>query len=202
MRDEPAPIRGTQMRLARLLTELLAPANVVATLLVVVAWHAAPDSASAIAWGLLAALFASFIPLGYIVRQVHRRRLTDHHVHRREQRPRPMLVGVASVLCGVVVLALLGAPRALVALAGAMAVGLTTATLVTLCWKISVHVAVVAGAVTILVLVFGQAMLLLTPVVALVGWARVAVRDHTPAQTVAGALLGAVVAASVFTLLR
>src|SRR5205807_7157458 len=132
-------------------------------------------------------LFAALIPLGYIIRQVRRRRLTDYHVGRREQRPRPMLVGVASVLAGLGVLALLGAPRALVALVGAMAVGLATATLVTLFWKISVHVAVVAGTVVILVLVFGPTLLALAPAVALVGWARVEVGDHTPAQVMAGA---------------
>ena len=62
--------------------------------------------------------------------------------------------------------------------------------------------AVVDGALTILTLVFGPAALILTPLVVLVAWARVAVHDHTPAQTVAGAVLGALVAASVFSLLR
>ena len=62
--------------------------------------------------------------------------------------------------------------------------------------------AVVAGAVVILTLVFGPAALSLAPLVVLVGWARVTVQDHTPAQTLAGAALGALVAASVFSLLR
>jgi len=83
-----------------------------------------------------------------------------------------------------------------------MGVGLIVSLLVTLLWKISVHVAVVAGAVVILVLVFGPLLLVLGPLVALVGWARVEVADHTPAQVIAGSGLGAAVAAVVFVLLR
>jgi membrane-associated phospholipid phosphatase len=111
-------------------------------------------------------------------------------------------VGIVSVLLGIGVLVLGQAPRDLVALVAAMAVGLAASLLVTLAWKISIHVAVVAGAVTILTLVFGAAALMLAPLVVLVGWARVALHDHTPAQTVAGAALGALVAAGVFSLLR
>ncbi len=77
-----------------------------------------------------------------------------------------------------------------------------SATLVTLRWKISIHVATVAGAVVILTLVFGLGFALLAPAVALTGWARVALGDHTPAQVAAGAVLGAAIAASVFPLLR
>ena len=133
---------------------------------------------------------------------MRRRRLSDHHIGVREQRPLPLLVGIASVLVGLALLNAWGAPRDLVALVAAMAVGLATSLLVTLVWKVSVHTAVVAGAVAILVLVFGPTLLALAPLVALVGWARVEVGDHTPAQVVAGAGLGATVAAVVFSLLR
>lgn len=113
-----------------------------------------------------------------------------------------LVVGIVSVLAGLALLATLGAPRGLVALVAAMAVGLAASTTVTLFWKISVHTAVNAGAVTILVLVFGPGLLVLAPAVALVGWSRVEVEEHSPLQTVGGAVLGAVVAAGVFVLLR
>ena len=189
-------------RLARLVTEILAPAPTVAVLLLLVAWHSAPSTVEALRWGVLAALFASFVPFLYIVRGVRRGRLTDHHVRVREQRRLPLLIGVASVVIGLTLLALWGAPRELVALVASMVVGLASSLLVTLVWKISIHTAVVAGAITILVLVFGWPLLVLTPLAALVCWARVAVRDHTPAQTVAGVALGATVAAVCFSLLR
>lgn len=195
-------VAAGRQRLARLVTELLAPTPTVSALLLVVAWHSADSATEALRWALLATLFASLIPFLYILRGVRLRRLTDIHVKKREQRFGPLLVGVASVAVGFVLLLVLGAPRDLVALVGAMAVGLSTSTLVTLFWKVSVHTAVNAGAVVILVLVYGPPLLVLAPLVALVGWARVEVNDHSPTQVVAGAILGGAVAAGVFTLLR
>lgn len=188
---------------ARLLTELLAPAPVAGFLLVIVAWHSAtPGSAEAVRSALIAVLFAVLVPTAFVLRQVRRQRLSDRHVRQREQRRLPLLVAILSVLLGLGVLVLGQAPRALVALVAAMAVGLVAALLVTLAWKISIHVAVVAGAVTILALVFGPAALFLAPLVVVVGWARIALHDHTPAQTAAGAALGALVAAAVFSVAR
>jgi membrane-associated phospholipid phosphatase len=83
-----------------------------------------------------------------------------------------------------------------------MLAGLVASTLVTLVWKVSFHAAVVAGAAVVLVAVFGPALAVLAPLVALVGWSRVASGDHSPAQVVVGVLLGAAVSATVFPLLR
>lgn len=189
-------------RVARLVTEVLAPAPIVAALLLVVAWRSAPTTTEAMAWGLLAALFASLLPFLFILRGVWRGRLSDHHVGVRAQRPIPLLVGVVSVLIGLGLLVAWRAPRDLVALVGAMTVGLVVSLLVTLGWKMSIHTAVAAGAAVILVLVFGPPLLALSPVVGLIGWSRVEIGDHTPAQVAIGAVLGAVVAAAAFSLLR
>lgn len=189
-------------RLARLVTEVFAPAPVAGSLLLLVGWHSASKTAEGLLWGFLAALFAVLLPFLYLVRGVRRRKFTDHHVRIRQQRPLPLSVGITSVLVGLGLMVVLGAPKELVALVAAMVVGLTVSTLVTLFWKISIHVAVVAGAVVIVVLVFGHTGWLLAPIVPLVGWARVELGDHTPAQVTAGAMVGALVAAIVFTLLR
>lgn len=58
------------------------------------------------------------------------------------------------------------------------------------------------GTAVILVLVFGPALLLVWPLVAVVGWSRIQFDDHTAAQVAAGAGMGALVAWSVFSLLR
>lgn len=89
----------------------------------------------------------------------------------------------------------------MIALIGSAAAALAVATAITLVWKISVHVGVVAGIIAVFTLLFGWQALVLAPLVALVAWARVALGDHTPAQTVAGGLLGALVGASTFRFL-
>ena len=52
---------------------------------------------------------------------------------------------------------------------------------ITLVWKISIHCAVASGSVAILALAFGPLVLGGYLLVGLLGWSRVALRDHTAA---------------------
>ncbi|MGQ5260822.1 phosphoesterase PA-phosphatase [Micromonospora sp. ZYX-F-536] len=193
---------GPGLRVARLVTEVTAPAVLVSLLMVTVSWHSAPVAAHGLAWGLLATIFVTGIPFAYIVGGVRRGRLTDHHVGRREQRRVPLLVGLGSVAAGLALLALLGAPRPLLALAVAGLVGLVVAVSVSHWWKMSIHLAVAAGTLVILALTFGARLLVALPLLAVVGWSRVRLRDHTVPQVLAGGVLGALIAGVVFGLLR
>jgi PAP2 superfamily len=187
--------------LARAVTELLAPANLAVAQLLLVGWHSTRGPAG-LGWGLLAATFCGLLPYGIVIAGVHRRRWTDRHLRARQQRPVPFLAGIASVLAGLAMLLALDAPRQLVALVAAMLTGLAATLVVTLWWKLSLHTAAAAGTVAILVLTYGPALILAVPAVAVVAWARVRLGDHTPAQTLAGAALGGLVATIVFILLR
>ncbi|MGK5737580.1 phosphatase PAP2 family protein [Micromonospora sp. URMC 103] len=200
-RTATLPRPGPGLRLARLVTELTAPAVLVSVLMLAVAWHST-RGARGIGWGLLAALFVSGIPFAYILGGVRRGRLTDHHVGLREQRRVPLLVGLCSVTAGLALLAGLGAPRPVLALVAAGVVGLVVAVTVSHWWKMSIHAAVAAGTVVILVLTFGARLLLTAPLLALVGWSRVRVGDHTVPQVLAGGLVGGLVAGLVFAALR
>lgn len=211
--DGPTILRGldatmngtiptTLERLARLVTEVFAPAPTVAAMLVIVAWRSTPSPIEAIKWGALVLLFTPLLPLLYLLYEVRRQRLTDHHVRLREQRPRILAVAIASITFLLALLFLLNAPGELIRLVAAGVAGLVSVTLVTLAWKISIHVAVVAGSVITLVILFGWALLVLLPVILLTAWSRVTLRDHTPSQVTAGALLGIMVAAIMFGPIR
>lgn len=189
-------------RLARVVTELFAPAVLVTVLLVVVGWHAYGYSLVGAAWGLAAALFASVIPFALILRGVRSGTLTDHHVGRREQRRTPLLIALGSVAVGLIGLLAFGAERELLAALAAVFIGLIVSLAVTRWWKISVHTDVAASVVAILVAIFGPIMLVTAPVVLVVGWSRVQLGDHTRAQTVVGAVVGALVTWLVFGVLR
>ncbi len=189
-------------RLARLITNVFAPAQVVGVLLVVVALDSTRTVSAAVGWSFLTVGIAVLIPFAYVLRGVRRRHFTDIHVGQREQRSVPILIGIGSIFVSLALLIILGAPRELVALVAAMTGGLLVTLLVTLAWKISVHAAVASGAVVILALVFGPVLLAMGVLAGLICWARVKLTDHSVPQVVAGAVLGAVVAASVFTLIR
>ncbi|MEU8295958.1 phosphatase PAP2 family protein [Micromonospora sp. NPDC048909] len=193
---------GPTLRLARLVTELTAPAVLVSVLMLIIGWHSARGGAHGLAWGLLATVFVSGIPFAYILGGVRRGRFTDHHVGLREQRRVPLLFGLCSVAAGLALLAALGAPRPMLALAAAGVVGLVVAVTVSHWWKMSIHSAVAAGTVVVLVLTFGARLLVTAPLMALVGWSRVRLGDHTTTQVVAGGLVGGLVTGVVFAALR
>jgi membrane-associated phospholipid phosphatase len=199
----PAARSGTGgARLARVLTEVFAPAVLAAVLPPVIGVHAAASAGAGLAWGLLAALFCAVIPFAMILRGVRRGRLSDRHIGERSQRTRPLLFGLGSVTVGIALLVAGGAPRELTALIVASFAGGVVATAINHFWKSSIHTGVAAGSAVVLVIVFGPLLLLSGVVVAAVGWSRVRLKDHTVAQVVVGAAIGALVAGVVFGLLR
>jgi membrane-associated phospholipid phosphatase len=195
----PLPRR---LRVARLVGELLSPPPILAVLALVVAWDSSPAPAMAMLWGGIAAVSASVLPYALILRGVRRGRLSDKNISLRQQRIGFAAVAITSILTGLAVLAAFDAPAEMVALQASIAVGVACGWVITLSWKISVHAAIAAGAATVLLLVFGPALLVVWPLVAVIAWSRVQVGDHTPAQVLAGVALGVVVNAIVFPLLR
>lgn len=198
----PAATRSRGDQVARLATEVFAPAVLIALLLIVVGWHAGDQAGVSRWWGLPSAVFAAGIPLAYILRGVRRGRYADHHIPEREQRLVPLLVGLACVLLGTAILAAVGAPRDLLALLMAGAVGLAAFAAVTHLWKMSIHAGVIAGTVTVLTCVYGVPALITLPLVPLICWARLRLSAHTRAQVVAGSVVGALIAGTVFSALR
>jgi len=180
-------------RLAKLITDVLSPAVLVAVLLLVVSWRANSSLGQALLQGTVAAAAASLIPIAYILRGVHRGRLADWHITVRAQRKIPLTVCLISTLGGVLALYLLDAPRLLLALITVMAVALAVTWPITLVakWKVSVHALVAAGVVGTAVTMFGAWGLVTIPVALAVCWSRVALGDHSGGQVLAGFTIGA-----------
>ncbi|MBO3740408.1 phosphoesterase PA-phosphatase [Actinoplanes sp. NEAU-H7] len=194
--------RNALDRLATVLSEVLAPAVLVAVLLLTVGWHAGDTPGVSRWWGLPGALFAAVIPLGYVLHGVRKGRLTNHHIPERAARRIPLLFGTASLIAGLLLMIALGAPREVLALLTAGGAGLAVFALVTHWWKMSIHAGVAAGTLTALTAVYGPLVLIGTPLVLLGCWARVRLTAHTPAQVVAGALAGVIIAGTIFPALR
>jgi membrane-associated phospholipid phosphatase len=196
--ERPIPRR---LRVARLVGELLSPPPILVVLALVVAWDSSPTPAMAAVWGAIAAVFVSLLPYAIILRGVRRGRVSDRNISLREQRIQFGVLAITSILTGLAVLAAFDAPAEMVALLASIAVGVACGWVVTLWWKTSVHAAIAAGAATVLLLVFGPALLVVWPLVALIAWSRVQVGDHSSGQVLAGVALGIVVNATVFPLL-
>jgi membrane-associated phospholipid phosphatase len=130
-----------------------------------------------------------------IVRGARRGRWDGHHVTNREDRVVPLVTAGASLVVGMLLLLVGGAPHQMIALTLSMFASLVVSTVITfgLSWKISLHAAVAFAAVVVLALTRGPWLLLLALAATLVAWSRVELGDHTAAQVLAGSLMGVVV---------
>ncbi len=182
---------------ARYVTEILSPAILVSVLLIL-----QPLLTPGVTWpqALVAFIFVTGLPFVVLLWMKHRGKVTDHHVSIRQQRAPVMIMAGISLAIGAALLFALHAPVRLFSEVGAIFLGLIACLLANLVWKLSVHSAVATYV----------ALVLLTPVVhvgaalalmlaATVGWSRIALKDHTPAQVLAGQFVGcAVYAVSLF----
>jgi hypothetical protein len=160
-----------------------------------IGWHVA--GLVGVGWALLALLLLTGIPLAYILIGMRKGWVSDLELSHREERPRFILVSFSSDLLALAVLWLGGAPRMIWTLALVYAcLGVTMFTISNF-WKISLHLVTVSGFSTLLVYVFGPGAWWTFSSLPLVAWARLHRKKHTPAQLLAGAVLGATITAGV-----
>lgn len=189
-------------RAADAVGHLADPALLIPVVLLVVAARSSHSLWGAAGWAALAAAFCVGVPYALLHVLVRRGSVTDRHVVIRDQRRTPLAAALLSVLAGLVVLDLLGAPAPISALVVAMLAGLAAMALVSLAYKASFHVAVVSGVATILAVEVGTTSgLVLLPLVALVAWARVRAGRHTTGQAVVGFIVGCAAAGLVYPML-
>ncbi|MFJ8625155.1 hypothetical protein ACIRD3_20240 [Kitasatospora sp. NPDC093550] len=200
MTTEPAAAPTVRTTWARRITDGVEPKNVIIAVLPLMGvlrygW-------TGLGWAAFAALFAAVIPTLFIRRGMRKGTVEDRHVGHRQRRLTVLPFIMGSVLISFAVMILLDAPSDMTAMVLAMFASLIPILVITAWWKVSVHTAVAAGAVVCLAVALGPLWLLLGPVVAVIGWSRVVLRDHTTAQTVVGAAVGALTAGLTFWLAR
>lgn len=174
-------------RVAWIVTHALSPVVLVSAYLLLL-----PLRAPSTSWlqGIVALWFVTGLPWLFLVWKKRHGQVTDLHVRERSQRWPVFAFAAVSLLVGFGAEVLLAAPAAVFKAMALILAGLLVCALVNLRWKLSVHTAVAAF---IWLSVFaplpgGSAAALMLTV--LVGWSRIEVRDHTPTQVLAGALVG------------
>jgi membrane-associated phospholipid phosphatase len=187
---------GRALRMARRVTDVLEPKSWIFAVLFVVG--IASDGVAGAAWAGHAAVFAAVVPMLVIKSGMRRGNWTDRHLSARGQRLRVIPMILASLTVGIALMWAGNAPRELLAVVATMVVTLAVIMAITTAWKISVHTSVAGGAATMLALVLGPWWSVVWALALLVGWSRIALKDHTFAQVAAGALLGPTVPLVVF----
>jgi hypothetical protein len=178
------------------------PLLVALPLFAVVALHTAPDVQHGLLWWGVIALGFTVAPVLFIREGVRKGRYTDTHVSKRSQRLLPLSFGLLCMGVVFTVLLWLAVPPVLLATVVASLVAVALSLIITqvLRFKISLHMVGSAGALTTCLLLFGPPLLLLTPLVLCIGWARWRVRAHTLLQAGVGTLLAILVTLVVFWL--
>ena len=184
----PAP-KPLTVRIARYVSNILAPVSVSGPFVVLVALYHARNPLIMLAYAGVTLLFLSFGPLLYILLGVRSGKLSDVDVSRRTERTGPFLFGIASVTMGLFVLMFIHGPKNLqTVLIGTLVSGVIMM-VTTLRWKISIHASTLAGAATMLTVLYGVIMLPAFLLLVLVSWSRVVLCRHTVAQVVVGSLV-------------
>lgn len=136
--------------------------------------------------------FGTLAPLAVIYQLSERGLISDFYVTEREERAKPFAGAISSYLVGSLALLSLRAPTIVTGLMLCYAVNTLIMMLTTLRWKISVHASGIAGPTTTLMYGLGLWAAIFFALLLPVGWARIKLKAHTPAQVLAGALLTAV----------
>lgn len=181
-----------RMRIARHVSNILAPATISLPFILLVAFYQAQNQLTAFIYACITLFFLSFGPLLYILICVRLGKLSDIDVSRRSQRAGPFLFGIVSVMIGWLVLALTNGPRNLQTVLIIAVFSGIIMMVITFWWKISMHTSSLGGAATMLTVLYGAVMLPLFVLLVLVSWSRVALRRHTVTQVIAGSLAGIV----------
>ncbi len=171
----------------------------VVLVLAVVALSSTPDVGRAALWTALAVAFCVAIPYSVLLVMVARGKVMDRQLVVREQRRTPLLSALVSVIVGLLVLSVAGAPRPVVALVVAMLAGLGAMTAISHWYKASFHTAVAGGVAVIAGLVLGWVALVpLAVLLGLIAWARLRAGRHTRGQVLLGLAVGAAAAAAIY----
>ncbi|BBE22868.1 hypothetical protein MN0502_17510 [Arthrobacter sp. MN05-02] len=184
------PGRHTAPAIAALVSEVFAPAVLVSVFLVV-ATVGAVAPPQAVAYAAVAVTFTTALPLAGVLVLVRRGHVSDHHISDRHQRA-PVLGGaLVSITAGLALLVLLGAPWAVTGTVLCTVGGVLAVLVVNLWWKLSAHAAVATFVTLGTIALFGAWATPLVLLPATVGWSRVELGAHTPAQVAAGCVVGA-----------
>lgn len=141
------------------------------------------------AWAIVHTLVAIVFPVAVLVAMQRRGEVADLEITHRSQRVMPLMFTLTLTGYSLFLMETGGAPALLRQLALGSSVLTAGLLLVTRHWKISVHAAGVALAGVVLWSVWGTALPLVVGCAAMAG-ARIHLGRHTPAQVLAGTLLG------------
>jgi membrane-associated phospholipid phosphatase len=187
-----------RQRLAKLTSTILNPFLVSFLVIVLLAFDSTSSIADAVKWSLISLVLSVLPVFSVVVYLVRNKKINSFNVQPREQRTRIYVLASALAIISCIILFVLEAPELLRATFVSGLIAIVVFMAINLFWKISLHTAFVAASVTILIIVYGSMAAWTLVLLLLVVWARIEMRQHSPAQMATGALLAAGIVVLVF----
>ncbi|MBE3088869.1 MAG: hypothetical protein IMZ41_01180, partial [Actinobacteria bacterium] len=108
------------------------------------------------------------------------------HIPEKEDRIKPLVVACISYIICFIILYVLDGPLFLKSIFAVSIVSTVILTIITYFWKISLHTSWITFMVITFNILFGRWMLLMIPLIPVIGWARVRIKEHTMNQVILG----------------
>jgi len=176
---------------ARIISTICNPFFTAFALFVLISHEEASGAVDFWRLSLTSALFAAIGPMLFIFWCYANDRISDLDMSVRSERERLFGVFVLFYAVGTLVLVALHAPHLLIATMAGYTANTLIVGIITRYWKISTHAIGITAPLTVLTIIDGAAPLPYLSLIPLVGWARLYLHAHTPAQVIAGVALGA-----------
>jgi membrane-associated phospholipid phosphatase len=142
-------------------------------------------------------LFQLFLPFIYMEMLIHNKKISDWDIRKREQRFLVLPLFTVMTALIMILVYFYGSPQ-LFEMYVSLSILIFLGTLITLFWKISMHMMLNTAAIILTNLLFNWHLTFLFLLLPLIGWSRYYLRHHTLSQIIMGTLLAAVVFLSVF----
>ncbi len=185
-------VPGRGYAIARTISQIFHPVTLSVISVFIVGLLGVRPTVRGLGWAALCTLIQVLPPTVFFTVRLRQGAYTDDDISVRSQRNELYMFGMVTVVLGVALLSILGAPPPFVALLVSAALINILAWIINLFWKISVHSAGIGSCATVAAL-YSEPLGMLFWICALsLGWARVRTRNHTPLQVVAGLALACV----------
>jgi hypothetical protein len=192
-------VTDIDIKWARFVSDIVSPPVVWGIFSIVLAFYEAETLSQAVLWSLVYVLLVCILPVIFIVVRVRQGKITDIHMPLRRERFLPFIVTLIGALIAAVLLYLLPAARPVQLLSIATIIQVTLMAVITLYWQISIHMICISGVVVLVGMWFGPFYGgLLSPLVLIVGMARLVLKRHNMRQVIIGALVGSISIATFF----
>jgi membrane-associated phospholipid phosphatase len=184
---------------ANITSDLFSPPIVWSIVAFPIGFYNAPSQPAALTWIGIYIFLVCFLPSIYIFWNLKRGNISDLHMHEREERIRPIVFSLVTAAATLIVMLAIGASPIMRMFAVATLVQVGVMLVITAVWQISIHMISMSGVTVTMGLMFGLVpVMIMLPLMLLVAMARLKLERHTPAEIIAGTIVGGV---SVFLIL-